>query len=241
MFKNELIKSAEKTALDTLVTSDNDKQTVDAKALHSALGVGRDFSNWIKERIEKYGFVEGIDFSPNLAKSTGGRPSIDYALTIETAKEIATVENNDKGREIRKYLIKVEAAWNTPELIMARALQCAQNSIANYQRKIDEMTPKAAFFDAVADSRDAIPIKTLAAVLGIKGLGQNNLFKILRDKGILQSGGDSHNLPYREYIERGYFRVIETHYETADGETHIAYKTLVYQRGIDYIRKELAK
>jgi phage anti-repressor protein len=107
------------------------KQGVNARDLHMRLEVGRDFSNWIKDRIKKYGFVEGEDYikqlnlsSPNLASSKA-RPQtlIDYLLYLQMAKEIAIVENNPKGREIRRYLIKLEEAWNTPEAVMARARQ----------------------------------------------------------------------------------------------------------------------
>jgi anti-repressor protein len=115
------------------------QQTVSAKQLHRFLGVGRDFSNWIKGRIEQYGFTLNDDFfifdspilvnqsanneqyfpnggislpnelTPNLAKNTRrGRPEKDYILTIGTAKELAMIENNEKGRAIRKYFIRCE-------------------------------------------------------------------------------------------------------------------------------------
>jgi phage anti-repressor protein len=106
----------------TIIEKDG-KRWIDARDLHMRLEVGRDFSNWIKGRIEEYEFEEGKDFSPNLAKSTGGRPSIEYLLTINMAKEIAMAENNEKGREIRRYLIKLEEAWNIPEIVVARAMQ----------------------------------------------------------------------------------------------------------------------
>lgn len=90
-------------------------QVVDARELHEFLEVGKDFSNWIKDRIEKYEFVEGEDFTPVLAKSTGGRPSTEYTLTLDTAKEIAMVENNEQGRKIRKYFIEVENRARQPK------------------------------------------------------------------------------------------------------------------------------
>ena len=99
-----------------------------ARDLHAALRVGRDFSNWIKGRIEEYGFVANVDFlvidspnpanqfgrgfSPNPAKtskgSKGGRPTIDYHLTLDMAKELAMIENNDIGRYVRRYFIRCE-------------------------------------------------------------------------------------------------------------------------------------
>jgi phage anti-repressor protein len=122
---NELVK----------VTEYDGRQMVNARDLHERLEVGRDFSHWIKDRIEKYGFEEGLDYqtcSPNLAsrfsmtgKNLGGAGMnrTDYLLYLNTAKEIAIVENNEKGREIRRYLIRMEEAWNTPEAVMARARQ----------------------------------------------------------------------------------------------------------------------
>lgn len=80
----------------------------DARDLHSFLAVGRDFSTWVKDRIEQYGFVEGEDFSPVSGKSTGGRPGMEYHLTLDTAKELAMVENNDQGRQVRRYFIAME-------------------------------------------------------------------------------------------------------------------------------------
>lgn len=86
--------------------------TVDARRLHAWLGVGRDFSNWIKGRIDGYGFVEGSDFitesrSPNPASGNRGA-SIEYHLTLGMARELAMVENNDRGREARRYFIDCE-------------------------------------------------------------------------------------------------------------------------------------
>ena len=88
--------------------NENAERIVDARELHSFLKVGKDFSNWMKDRIVKYGFIKGFDFSPILAKSTGGRPATEYHLTVNCAKEIAMVENNRLGKQIRKYFIEVE-------------------------------------------------------------------------------------------------------------------------------------
>lgn len=99
-------------------------QTVSAKQLHAYLGVRRDFANWIKGRIDEYGFVQNRDYivfdSPNLVnqsiknnqsykvKRGGDRRSKDYLLSIGMAKELAMVERNEQGRIIRKYFIQCE-------------------------------------------------------------------------------------------------------------------------------------
>ncbi|MGJ8522277.1 hypothetical protein R84981_000962 [Carnimonas sp. R-84981] len=83
-------------------------QLCDARELHGFLGVGRDFTNWIKNRIKSYGFIEDLDFSPVLAKSSGGRNPIDYHITLDMAKELAMVEKTSRGREARRYFIACE-------------------------------------------------------------------------------------------------------------------------------------
>lgn len=94
-------------------------QAVDARELHSFLGVGRDFSNWIKKRIKDYKFVEGSDYSIHtihdlFAKSGEnsqyGRPSIEYVITLDMAKELGMLEKNEQGRLIRRYFIDCERA-----------------------------------------------------------------------------------------------------------------------------------
>ena len=78
-----------------------------ARDLHAALGVDTRFDDWIRRRIEEYGFADGEDFSSTLRK-TRGRPATDYHLTLDMAKELAMVENNAVGRRIRRYFIALE-------------------------------------------------------------------------------------------------------------------------------------
>ena len=122
----------------------------------------------------------------------------------------------------------------TPEQIVANALIVAQNIISQKDKQIEQMKPKAEFFDAVADSRTAISMNEVSKVLGIKGYGRNNLFEFLRNNGIL----DRWNVPYQRYIDCGWFRVIEQKY-TRRGEPCVTTKTLVYQKGVDAIRKKI--
>lgn len=87
-------------------------QYCNARDLHASLQVGRDFSTWINDRVEQYGFIEGEDFSPVLGKTSkgtkGGRPTIDYHLSLDMAKELAMIENNEIGRQVRRYFIQAE-------------------------------------------------------------------------------------------------------------------------------------
>ena len=124
----------------------------------------------------------------------------------------------------------------TPEQIVANALIVAQNIISQKDRQIEEMKPKADFFDAVADSKTAISMNEVAKVLNIKGYGRNNLFEFLRQEGIL----DRFNVPYQRYVDCGWFRVIEQKY-MKNGEPVVSTKTLVYQKGVDAIRRRIVK
>lgn len=99
-----------------------------------------------------------------------------------------------------------------------------------------EMKPKAEFFDAVAGSKKAMSMEEVAKVLSYPGVGRNKLFEILRNQNILQKD----NIPYQKYIDSGYFRVIEQKYNVGD-EVRINIKTLVFQKGVDFIRKTLDK
>ncbi len=96
------------------------------------------------------------------------------------------------------------------------------------------LQPKAEFFDAVAESKDAIDIGSAAKVLNM-GIGRNNLFDFLREQEILMNN----NQPYQRFVDAGYFRTVEQKYQKPDGSTCISIKTLVYQKGLNYIRKQV--
>lgn len=101
------------------------KRFVNARELHRWLGVGKFFANWIKDRIEKYDFVENLDYFITIAKSgnglnthktgkivdakTGKVVAKEYVLSVDMAKELAMVENSDIGKKVRKYFIRVES------------------------------------------------------------------------------------------------------------------------------------
>ena len=91
-----------------ITTNDEGQQLVSARELYEFLEVKKDFTDWFKYRVAQYGFEENLDFTTILGKSTGGRPSKDFAIKIEMAKELSMVENSEKGKEARKYFIECE-------------------------------------------------------------------------------------------------------------------------------------
>lgn len=101
---------------------------------------------------------------------------------------------------------------------------------------LEEAAPKVRYYDTVADSKDAVPMRDVAQVLNIPGLGRNKLFAKLREMRLL----DKHNQPYQPFIERGYFRVVQRAYTKPNGEAGTATTTLVLQRGIEYLIDKLS-
>lgn len=222
--------------MNELISVNFDTQTVSARDLHKALGIEKRFSAWFETNSK--GFVENEDFtsvlSGTVVNNGATRELQDYELSVDMAKHICLMSRTEKGKECRQYLIDLEKAWNTPEQVMARALKLADRTIDNLKTQLLEMKPKADFFDAVADSKTAISMNEVAKVLAIKGYGRNNLFEFLRNEGIL----DKFNVPYQRYVDCGWFRVIEQKY-MKNGEPVVSTKTLVYQKGVDAIRKRI--
>ena len=151
---NELIQVAERQIGDGTI------QTVNARDLHAFLGVGKDFSNWMKDRIQQYGFVENQDFvigSPVLANQSargGDRRSKDYHLTLDMAKELAMVERNDKGREARRYFIECEKALKqqlSQPLVLVEVVQPYVHPLA--QQPMTEQTYRE-IMGGIADRAD---------------------------------------------------------------------------------------
>lgn len=94
-----------------ITTNEEGQKLVSARELHEGLKVKRDFTTWIKGRITKYDFIENEDyivFTKMGENPLGGRPQQDYIITVDMAKELCMVENNDLGRQFRKYFIEIE-------------------------------------------------------------------------------------------------------------------------------------
>lgn len=119
VIENSIIPIYEKNCIDG---TNLHEQVVNARELWIALESKQEFANWIKDRIQSYGFSEGNDYLIILSKNNQrGRPKQDYILTLDTAKEIAMVENNDKGKIIRRYFIEAEKRYRELKLIHARS------------------------------------------------------------------------------------------------------------------------
>ncbi len=135
------------TGLIPVYENEQREPVVNARELHEFLQVGRDFSNWIKDRINKYGFIENqdyISFAEIGEREIGATKKIEYILKLDTAKELAMVENNVRGSQIRRYFIAVEKKYKQsldisklpPELQMFKQLF---DSVAKAHLQIEEV------------------------------------------------------------------------------------------------------
>lgn len=223
---NELIK----------VTYDNDRPAVSARDLHDFLEVKTAYKDWFPRMCE-YGFTEGEDFCSFLSESTGGRPAQDAILTIDMAKELCMIQRNEKGKQARQYFIQIEKDWNSPEKIMARALQIAKDKIMRLETKVEADRPKVLFADAVSASHTSILVGELAKLLRQNGadIGQNRLFVWLRDNGyLIRRGGTDYNMPTQRSMEMGLFDIKETAITRSDGSITISKTVKVTGKGQTY-------
>ena len=117
------------------------QQTVNARELHEFLEVSTAFKDWVSRRIKDYDFIENLDFCSFLSESSGGRPSKEYYITLDMAKELAMVERNDKGKQARQYFITCEKlAKQASTASLSEQLKIAQIGLLN--RVLDEFGDK---------------------------------------------------------------------------------------------------
>ena len=230
------------------INYNTENPTVNSRELHKALEIGTPYTQWFARMVE-YGFTENEDYwtaHKNVIRSDGTEmPQIqtDHALTIPMAKELCMLQRNEKGKQFRQYFIKVEEAWNSPEMIMKRALEIANKNVEKLKQrtfslesKIEQDKPKVLFAEAVETAKTSILIGDLAKILKQNGVetGQKRLFEQLRRDGFLIKGGNSRNMPTQRAMEMGLFEVKETSINNPDGSIRITKTTKVTGKGQTY-------
>ena len=223
---NELIK----------ITYNNDRPAVSARDLHDFLEVKTAYKDWFPRMCE-YGFTEGEDFCSFLSESTGGRPAQDAVLTIDMAKELCMIQRNEKGKQARQYFLQIEKDWNSPEKVMARALQIAEDKLKRLESKVEADAPKVLFADAVSASKTSILVGELANLLKQNGvdIGQHRLFRWMRENGyLIRRNGTDFNMPTQKSMDLGLFTVKETAITHSDGTVTVSKTTKVTGKGQQY-------
>lgn len=222
------------------VTYNSDRPTTSARDLWGFLD--RPYSQFTKwfDQYKDYGFIENQDFraiSEKFLTAQGNESTrTDYEITIDMAKELAMLQKTEKGKMARQYFIQLEKQWNSPESIMARALQMADKKMIELQNKIEQDKPKTIFADAVATSHTSILVGDLAKLIKQNGydIGQKRLFEYLRNNGYLIKFGSSWNMPTQRAMDMGLFEVKESTVNNPDGSIRINKTTKVTGKGQIY-------
>ena len=227
----------------TIRTNENG-QAVSARDLHEALGIIKPMTQWWEQQAERLGITDGNDFITLKLESTGGRPSVDHIIPIDTAKHIAMMSGGENAHKLREYFIQVEKSWNSPEMVMARGLQMASKRIEGLtlqlnmkDQVIKELKPKADYTDSILKNKGLVTITQIAKDYGMSGTAMNDT---LHDLGI-QYKQSGQWLLYEKYHSKGY-----THSETidikrSDGRPDVKMNTKWTQKGRLFIYGLLKK
>ena len=161
-----------------------------------------------------------------------------YALVFRSRKP--------EAQKFRKWVtsevlpaIRKTGGYNLPGTYVdaLKALVAAEEEKQALSLEVEAMKPKADFHDAVTASDDVTQLATACQVLDLP-FGRNTLFQRLRNRGVLISGGDRHNLPKQRFVEQGLFTVKESSYLDEDRQVHVRFTTYGTQKGIQWLRRE---
>ena len=219
----DLIKTYQKEVfkLNQLITTKHDDKgeiIISGRELHDFLESNERYSKWF-ERMLGYGFTLGIDYTPYQKVHPQNHQSItDHVLKLDMAKEISMIQRNEKGKQARQYFIEIEKRWNSPEMIMKRALEYANAQVEKLttdnlvlEQRVNELQPKATYYDLILQNKSLLSVSQIAKDYG---MGAPTLNKKLHDLGIQykQSGVW---LLYAKYQDKGY---TQTHTHVIDPE-----------------------
>lgn len=225
------------------INFDSDCPTVSGRELHAALKINTKYPDWFARMCE-YGFAETQDYFRilrNRSDGLPGKPMTDHQLTIDMAKQLCMIQRTDIGRQFRQYFIKVEESWNSPEAVMARALQFANQqlelvkhknmeltcTIAVQNQQITEMKPKASYYDVVLNCKDLVAISVIAKDYGWSA---NRMNRYLSENGVQYKQGKIWLL-YQKYAEKGYTSTKTFSTPGSDGDLHNHVHTYWTQAG----------
>lgn len=224
--------------------NENNEPIVGGRELHEALGIETRYNVWFPRMCE-YGFVENQDYvrvSQKCDTPGGEQEIVNHAIKLDMAKEIAMIQRNEKGKQVRQYFIQVEKDYNSPEKIMARALKIAENRLNTLQVAYDEMKPKALFAEAVETAHTSILVGDMAKILKQNGVdtGQNRFFEYLRQNGYLcNKKGDMYNMPTQKSMNLELFEVKERTINEPNGAVRITKTPKITGKGQIYFINKL--
>ena len=228
------------------INYNTDKPTVSGRELHEALGINTPYTQCFG-RMTEYGFTEDEDYilvSQICETNNPKNPCttiMNHQLTIPMAKEICMLQRNDKGKQFRQYFIRVEEAWNSPEMIMKRALDYANENVKRLQIQVSTlqvdneiMKPKADYFDELVERNTLTSFRETAKQLDVK---EKVFINFLLEHKYIYRDKKGKIMPYAEK-NNGLFEIKETFNEKTNWS---GTQTLVTPKGRETFRLLLLK
>ena len=218
--------------------SDSTKNTVNARELHAFLANKDHFATWIKDRITQYDFIENQDFVIYSEFSEKGRPRVEYALSLDMAKELSMVERTDKGKQARQYFINCEKRLSgSPQI--PQTLPEALRLAADLAEQVHQLQPKAAALDLISEKNGDLCLSDAAKTLGIRPKDLINWLQAHR--WIFKH---EHNQPWKGYqpkINSGHLRHVEHEYTSSNGQMKLTTQVRVTAKGLTHLAQQLTK
>lgn len=207
---------------------------VSGRELHEFLEVETPFRKWFP-RMTEYGFVEGVDYTPDIfVHPLNKQETTDYLMKLDMAKEIGMIQRTEKGKQARQYFLHLERLWNSPEMVIKRAMDFQQQKIVLLETQIQEDKPYTEFGKVVSMSDGAINIGAFAKLIYDKhgiNIGRNKLLSWMRENGyLIKQEGAEKNLPKQKFVERGWFKLRPTVVKRTMGDIQTG-TTLVTGKG----------
>ncbi|MGV4405258.1 phage antirepressor KilAC domain-containing protein [Ornithobacterium rhinotracheale] len=221
------------------ITEQNGKQAVSARELHQFLESDERFSKWF-ERMISYGFMQGVDYQGcTFWYAPANQTLTDYALTIDTAKEISMLQRSEKGKQARRYFIECEkklktgAVYQIPqtyaEALKLAALQAERLELQ--KQELQKQAPKVAYYDEVLQSESTYNTNQIAKELGLSAVTLN---RKLRDLKVQYKQGGVWLL-YHKYQNKGYTKTRTQTYTDSNGVQQTAMLTVWTEQGRNFI------
>ena len=211
--------------------NENNEQVVEGRELHQFLGVKTQYTKWLERKVEKYGFIENIDFitiSQKRLTAQGNETTYkEHILKLSMAKELAMLENNEKGKQARLYFIKCEEEYkkqvqnNLPhnyiqalEKLLESEKEKERLKVENERNKkeleekdkiIEEQAPKVSYYDLILSSKNLLTVTQIAKDYGFRSATELN--KVLNNLKIQYKLNNTWSL-YAKYSGLGYTRLI---------------------------------
>lgn len=227
------------------ITEQNGQKAVSARELHGFLKSKKAFTDWMTHRIKKYGLIESVDYQTLSLNGEKGRPSTEYALSLDAAKELSMVEGNEQGKKARQYFIECERMAKVPvklpsmkelamEVVKLEEEKERLLIVTEFQSKeLAAAAPKVEYHDEVLSSTGTYNANLIAKEMGISAVTLNQSLSNLK----VQYKQNGVWLLYSKYQNLGYTKTKTFTYTAVDGKVKTTMQTVWTEAGRKFIHE----